>query len=80
MRTYFITANLWLAVAFLVFLGRHTERNDPTMYSFFGVGGWYEPREYGFLVAIPLAAAFACLALYVRSRPGAASQRDTRPA
>jgi uncharacterized membrane protein (DUF4010 family) len=33
MRIYFVTANLWLALAYVVFMGRHWERGEPTMYS-----------------------------------------------
>jgi hypothetical protein len=80
MRAYFITANLWLAVALAVLLGRHTERYEPTMYSFFGIGGWFEPREYALLIALPVIMAGVCFGLFIRSRPDTPSQRDTRPA
>jgi hypothetical protein len=77
MRTYFIMANLWLAVAYLVILGRTAARNQPTMYSFFGVGGSYHPREYAVLIALPFAMACICLVLFLRSQAGTSSQRDT---
>ena len=80
MRTYFITANLWLAVAFAVLLGRTAARHQPTMYSFFGIGGSYEPRDYALLIALPFVMACICLVLFLRSRTETTSQRDTRPA
>jgi hypothetical protein len=68
MRTYFWAANFWALVTLVILLGRHTERSGPTMYSFFGLGGWYSPGEYSFRVAIPAVIAFVCLVAFKRSR------------
>lgn len=49
---YFIVGNLWLFIALVLLLGRNVARTQPTMYSFFGIGGWYYPAPYGFMVVV----------------------------
>jgi len=47
---YFVAGNLWLLVSLVLILGKKVERGDPTMYSFFGVGGWHYPGSYWLMV------------------------------
>ena len=67
MKAYFIAANFWAAVALVIHMGRHFERSGPTMYSFLGVGRWFEPTEYNCLVAVPVVFACACFMLWAMS-------------
>lgn len=62
--TYFAAGNLWLLVSLLLVVGRTWERSQPTMYSFFGVGGWYYPETYNVWVGLCLFAAAVCLLLW----------------
>jgi len=61
---YFVAGNVWLVIALAVFLGKTFERSSPTMYSFFGVGGWMTPATYNMalLFCVALAAAFFTMA------------------
>lgn len=64
---YFVGGNFWLLMALVLWLGRNAVRTGPTRYSFFGVGGWLSPFEYGLLV---VACAFIGAALmFLWSRP-----------
>lgn len=67
MSRYFLAGNLWLIFAALAFVGRTFERSEPTRYSFFGVGRWFDPGEYSMFVGALLAAALACFVLHWRS-------------
>ena len=53
-------ASPWLVVMFALVLGRKAVRWEPTMYAFFGVGGWMYPSSYNWLIG-------ACLLLAVAS-------------
>jgi hypothetical protein len=65
---YFITANLWLALAYVVFMGQRWERSEPARYSFFGIGHPLSPTEYNFLVGAPVVMALICFILFARTR------------
>lgn len=72
MSQYFLAGNLWSIFAVLAFIGRKSERWQPTMYSFFGVGGWFTPGQYALLQAGLMAAALGCFVLHWwRSRSSA---------
>jgi len=67
LRLYFVTGNFWLALGFLAWVGRQTERYEPTMYSFMGIGRWFAANEYAFVVAVPLILAAGCFLLFALS-------------
>ena len=46
---YFIAGNFWLFLSLLIFLGRHTERTQPTRVSFLGFGTWFSPAGYAII-------------------------------
>lgn len=50
MKIYVVFGNLWLLSALVLMLGRTVERSNPTMYSFFGLGGWHYPIWYHVMV------------------------------
>lgn len=68
MLRYFIAANFWLFVALVLYVGRKFERGDPTRYSVFGVGQWFSPNEYWWLISAALAIATTCFVLLLISR------------
>ncbi len=68
MTGYFIAGNFWLFAALVMVLGRKVARTQPTMYSFFDVGGWYYPGTYNLWIGVCLIAALTCLALAWTSR------------
>ncbi|MDQ3621925.1 MAG: serine/threonine protein kinase [Verrucomicrobiota bacterium] len=54
-----ILGSFWI-LALVLLLGRRVARTEPTMYSFFGVGGWLWPSTYHTIVAVCVAAALVC--------------------
>lgn len=72
MTRFFVMGNVWLMLALLMVLGNHTERDQPTMVAFFGLGAWLYPGTYNLLVALCVAAAVACFALAWKTRRPAA--------
>ena len=69
MNAHFIAGNVWLLVSLVLLLGRNVERTQPTLYSFFGVGGWYYPVPYGLMVLVCAAIGVAFLVTACRKRP-----------
>jgi hypothetical protein len=67
MRAYFIATNVWLFLALAAFLGKSYERSQPTMYSFFGVGQWFYPDTYAYLIRVPLLLGTACFVMFLAS-------------
>lgn len=65
MTRFFIFGNFWLFVALVLVIGRTTARTQPTLYSFFDIGGWYYPTTYNLWIGVCMAAAIACLVLTV---------------
>jgi hypothetical protein len=57
---YFVFGNIWLLLSVLIFMGRHVERTQPLMVSFFGIGRWFTPAGYNIipLLCLIIAAAF----------------------
>ncbi len=43
-------ASPWLVVMFALVLGKKAVRWEPTLYAFFGVGGWMYPSSYNWLI------------------------------
>jgi hypothetical protein len=60
---YLILGNVWLLVALALYVGKTFERSSPTCYAVFGVGQWFAPEEYNWLVRIPAAIGVAFVAL-----------------
>lgn len=54
---YFLTGNLWLIVALFLMMGKFEVRTQPTFYSFFSSGAWFEPSTYHGIIAFALGAA-----------------------
>jgi len=52
-----VVGNWWLMVALVLLLGQQVARNEPTMYSFMGWGGWCYPKTYGLWIGLCLAIA-----------------------
>ena len=57
MKLYFLTANVWLFLAVLVFVGRTYERDAPLRYSVFNGGQWFSPGAYTLLILSLIAVA-----------------------
>lgn len=68
MKRYFVAGNIWLAIAFVAWIGRTYERSDPLMYSFMGVGHTFYPSGYAVVLAVPLAIAAVNFVLYWRTQ------------
>jgi len=49
-KVYVLVGNLWLLLGVVVALGGKVMRGGPTMLSFFGVGRWFYPATYNFIV------------------------------
>ena len=63
---YLVLGNVWLLVALAVYVGRTLERGRPAMYSVYGVGRWFTPSEYEFLVLGPAILGIALTSLAIR--------------
>jgi hypothetical protein len=68
MLRYFVAAQLWLLLALAIFVGRTIERMDPTRYSVFRLGQWFEPTQYWCLVGVCIAVSVICFIFYGNSR------------
>ena len=68
MTRYFVTANIWLLFALLIFVGRTYERSDPLRYSVFHGGQWFSPEAYTLLMLIPSAVAAVLFFLAWKTR------------
>ena len=67
MPIYFITANLWAAVAIAFYAG--SERIGPGTYTLFDLDGYFNSFQYFCLLAAPTVLAGLCFALFLNSRP-----------
>ncbi len=63
----FVFGNVWLVLSVILFLGRHVERTEPDMVSFFGAGDWLYPGTYSLLEMLCVAASVACFILAYRA-------------
>lgn len=66
---YFVAGNLWLMMALVLFLGRDVARTQPTMYSFFGAGGWHHPTTYNLFIIISAGLGLLLVALDLMRNP-----------
>ncbi|MBC8139485.1 MAG: hypothetical protein H8F28_26705 [Fibrella sp.] len=68
MSRYFILGNLWVLFAIILRIGGRVERTEPTMISFFGVGGWLYPVSYYLIIAVAGVMAAFCFLLAAKMR------------
>ena len=61
MKQYFAVANVWLALALILYLGGKKVGYEPPQLAFFGYGRWLSPAEYYFAIGCCVAMAIACL-------------------
>jgi hypothetical protein len=66
---FFIASQIWLLAALLLWLGEKWERSDPAMYSFCGLGTWFDPVWYAVTNLATMAVALVFLVLAWKSRP-----------
>ncbi|MCX6903976.1 MAG: serine/threonine-protein kinase, partial [Verrucomicrobia bacterium] len=72
-----VLGTVWGLIALVLLVGRKVARTEPTMYSFFDVGGWYYPPSYHLLVAVCFGFALACLVIPRLTRRGASLGRSS---
>lgn len=66
--TSFVFGNLWLLIALVLFIGGSTVRTEPKMVAFLGVGAWFYPGKYNFVVLVCAALGVWLLVAAIRSR------------
>ncbi len=64
---YYVMGNVWLIIALILLVGRSPARESPTMYSFFGMGGWRYPGDYNLMIAVGVLAAVVQFILTVKA-------------
>lgn len=69
MIAYFVAGNFWLFVTLLLIVGRENMRSQPDMVAWFGMGNWFYPGTYGFLVFVVLLISVFFFICYKRTIP-----------
>jgi hypothetical protein len=64
---YYVMGNVWLIIALILLVGRFPVREAPTMYSFFGMGGWRYPSDYNLMIGVGVLAAVIQFVLAVNA-------------
>ena len=74
MLRYFVSANVWLFLAAVAYVGKTVMRGQPDLYAVFGVGRWFNPSAYSALIIAPSVLSIIYFALWLGTMKSNTSQ------